>query len=119
MHESNWHLLDDELIGARLNFYLRPEFQEAAPRVFGLLKHVDGETAAAQMIELEKMECETLFFWTKYNPIQDIDAAQSACARVKKGTLYVMQHDAAHWPQYEAPEEFNTVVARFLETGKV
>nr|UII03340.1 meta-cleavage product hydrolase [Paraburkholderia sp.] len=119
MHESNWHLLDEEIIGVRLNFYQRPEFQKAAPYVFNLIAHSDGETAIEKLIDLEKIQCETLFLWTKFNPIHDVEAAQSACARVKNGALYVMKHDAAHWPQYEAPEEFNDVVGCFLETGRI
>jgi pimeloyl-ACP methyl ester carboxylesterase len=30
-----------------------------------------------------------------------------------------MKNDAAHWPQYEAPEEFNAVLRSFLNTGKI
>jgi HOMODA hydrolase len=29
-----------------------------------------------------------------------------------------MKADAAHWPQYEAPQEFNDVMRKFLATGK-
>jgi hypothetical protein len=27
--------------------------------------------------------------------------------------------DAAHWPQYEHPEEHDAVVTRFIKTGEV
>jgi HOMODA hydrolase len=30
-----------------------------------------------------------------------------------------MKADAAHWPQYEADEEFNDVVTHYLKTGKI
>ena len=114
MHPSNWHLLDDELIGSRLVIYQRPDFQKAAGKVFGMLQRVDE----ARMINLEKLTCETLFLWTRDNPIHDVPAAEAACARVPKGRLYVMKADAAHWPQYEAPQEFNDVMRRFLATGQ-
>lgn len=119
MHESNWPLLDNELVGSRLAIYLRPDFQQAAPKVLALLKSADAGAGAPVMIELGKLACDTLFFWTRFNPIHDLEAATAACAQVHGGQLYVMHADAAHWPQYEAPAEFNAVVHRFLQTGKV
>lgn len=119
MHASNWHLLDDELVGTRLAFYQRPDFQQAAPKVLALLKMAEGDAAAPTLIELEKLACETLFFWTHDNPVHDLESATSACARVPRGQLYVARADAAHWPQYETPEEFNRVTDHFLQTGAV
>jgi len=119
MHESNWPLLDDELVGSRLAMYLRPDFQRAAPKVLALLKAADSGAGAPQMIELGKLGRETLFLWTRFNPIHDLEAATAACAQVPGAQLYVMRADAAHWPQYEAPDEFNTVVRGFLQTGTV
>ena len=119
MHESNWHLLDDELIGSRLALYTRAEFQKSAPLVFGLLDRHQEITDRGQLLPLEKIECDTLFLWTRHNPIHDIAAAQAACARTVRGKLYVTQADAAHWPQYEAPEEFNAVMRTYLCSGEV
>lgn len=119
MHESNWPLLDDELVGSRLTMYLRPDFQRAAPKVLALLKSADSGASATGMIELGKLGCETLFLWTRFNPIHDLEAATAACAQVPGAQLYVMRADAAHWPQYEAPDEFNAVVRQFLQTGSV
>lgn len=117
MHESNWHLVDDELVGSRLALYQRPEFQKSAPLVFAMVKRQEADLVA-DMIPLESLACETLFFWTRYNPIHDLEAAEAACARVPDGKLYVMKAAAAHWPQYEAPEEFNAVMRRFLASGE-
>ena len=113
MHPKNWYLLDDELIGSRLAIYQRPDFQKSAGKVFGMLQRFDE----LQMVNLEKIACDTLFLWTRDNPIHDVPAAEAACARTPKGQLYVMKADAAHWPQYEAPEEFNSVMRKFLATG--
>jgi HOMODA hydrolase len=119
MHESNWPLLDDELVGSRLAIYLRPDFQRAAPKVLALLKSADSGAGAPVMLDLGKLACDTLFLWTRFNPIHDLESANAACAQVPGGQLHVMRADAAHWPQYEAPAEFNTVVHQFLQTGKV
>lgn len=116
MHENNWHLVNDELIGSRLALYLRPEFQKSAPQVFGMMKRQDE--LEKQMIALETLRCDTLYLWTHHNPIHDLEAAKAACSRTPGAKLYVMQADAAHWPQYESPAEFNAVMRRFLDTGE-
>ncbi|MFJ4290722.1 alpha/beta fold hydrolase [Cupriavidus sp. NPDC089707] len=117
MHEANWHLLDDELIGSRLALYTRPDFQRTAPLVFALVKRHDELGESGAMIRPHDLQCETLFLWTRDNPIHDVAAATAACERTPKGRLYVMNADAAHWPQYEAPDEFNAVMRKFLTTG--
>lgn len=117
MHESNWHLLDDELIGSRLALYTRPDFQRTAPLVFALVKRHDELGESGAMIQPQDLQCETLYLWTRDNPIHDVAAATAACERTPKGKLYVMRADAAHWPQYEAPDEFNAVMRKFLTTG--
>lgn len=120
IYEGNWHLLDDELVRSRLVIYERPDFQKSAPLVFGRLMRKAGDNdQKIDMIDLERLECETLLLWTKYNPIHDVSAAQAALPRLQQGTLYVMTGDAAHWPQYEQHEEFNTVMCTFLSTGSV
>ncbi|WP_276808111.1 alpha/beta fold hydrolase [Castellaniella defragrans] len=118
MHESNWHLLDDELIGSRLALYTRPEFQRSAPLVFSMLARHDEVVRRGDMLPVEDLRCDTLFFWTRHNPIHDVAAAEAAVARNPRARLYVMKADAAHWPQYECPDEFNDVALRYLRTGE-
>jgi pimeloyl-ACP methyl ester carboxylesterase len=119
LFEGNWRLLTDELIETRLQIYLNPEFQKTASLVFARLARAASGDTEPDMVDLEKIECETLLFWTKHNPIHDVAAAESALPRIKKGKLYVMKTDAGHWPQYEDPQEFNEVVVRYLLTGDV
>lgn len=119
MHSSNWGLLTDELIQTRLQIYLRPDFQKSAPLVFAALGRIESNEQAIALLDLERIEQETLFLWTRHNPVHDVDAAQQACARVRRSSLYVMKAEAAHWPQYEAPGEFNTTMKQFLLDGCV
>ena len=119
IYEGNWNLLTDELVGTRLHHYALPEFQRVAHLVFQRLNQVARGERQMDMIELEKMACETLLFWTKHNPIHDVAAAEAAMPRIPHAQLYVMHTDAGHWPQYEDPAEFNRVVRQFLLTGKV
>ncbi|WP_336335139.1 alpha/beta hydrolase [Pseudomonas putida] len=119
LHESNWHLLDDELIGSRLTLYRQPEFQKSASLVFSLLDRNEELAQRNEFLPVEALQCDTLFFWTRYNPVHDLVAAEAACARNPRAKLYVMKADAGHWPQYEWPEEFNAVVTHYLKTGEV
>ena len=114
MHPSNHHLLVEELIDLRLRIYLAPETRRVAPRINAVIQRHDEF-----LIPLEAMRCETLFLWTRDNPIHDLEAAHAAAAQVPGSVFYVMQSEAAHWPQYEAPDEFNAITASFFATGKL
>ena len=114
MHEKNWPLLTEELVRSRLDIYLNPESLKAAPLVQKQL----ARNNPGDLVAYEHIQAETLFLWTRDNPVHDVAAAEAACARTPHGQLHVMQADAAHWPQYEAPDEFNRVIANFLLTGK-
>ena len=118
LYEGNWDLLNEELVGSRLAIYSRPDFQASAPLVYGRLRKVN-EGGTPDMIELEKVQCDSLLLWTSHNPIHDVAAAESALPRLARGQLYVMKKLAGHWPQYESPEEFNQVMVEFLSTGRV
>jgi len=114
MHPNNHHLLKEELVDLRLRIYLAPETRRVAPTINAVIQRHDDF-----LIPLESLRCETLFLWTVDNPIHDLEAAHAASARVPGSSFYVMQGDAAHWPQYELPDEFNTVAEQFFLTGKV
>jgi HOMODA hydrolase len=119
LHESNWHLLDDELIGSRLALYRLSEFQKSASQVFRLIERTEELEQRNEFLPVEDIQCDTLFFWTRHNPVHDLPAAEAACARNPLAKLYVMKAESAHWPQYESPEEFNAVVTHYLKTGEV
>jgi len=113
-HEDNHGMITEELIKTRLYFYTRPGMKDVAPRVLAMIgKHDD------YLIPLEKIHNDTLFLWTTHNPVHDVETARIASEKVKGSKLYVMKGTAGHWPQYEAPEEFNEVVRKFLTTGSV
>ncbi len=114
MHPNNHHLLVEELIDLRLKIYLAAATRRVAPTINAVIQHHDE-----YLIPLESLGCETLFLWTQDNPIHDLVAARAAAARVPGARFYVMQGDAAHWPQYEVPEEFNAVTSLFFLTGEV
>jgi len=114
MHENNRHLVDDELVDLRLGIYLRPESRAVLPRLNRIIEFHDDH-----LIPLEKLPAGTLFLWTRDNPIHDMPTVEAAQAKVPGSILYVMKGDAAHWQQYEAIDEFNSVATRFFKTGRV
>ena len=114
MHESNHHLINDELVNLRLGIYLKPETIKIASRITEIVQKHDD-----YLIPLEKIKCDTLFLWTEDNPIHDIETARSASEKIPGSHVYVMKSKSAHWPQYEAPEEFNQVTTNFFKYGKV
>jgi HOMODA hydrolase len=113
-HPKNHPMVDDELVGTRLRFYLQPEMREVMPKVLSMIPRHDEF-----LIPLERIQSETLFLWTADNPVHDVESARQACAKVARGQLYLMRADAAHWPQYEAAEEFNAVTRKFFATGRI
>ncbi len=114
LHPRNYHLLHDELVDLRLHIYLAPETRRVAPMINAVIRRHDE-----YLIPLEQLRCHTLFLWTHDNPIHDLEAAHAAAARVAGSQFYLMRGDAAHWPQYEAPDEFNAVASSFFATGRL
>jgi pimeloyl-ACP methyl ester carboxylesterase len=109
IHPDNHHLVTDELINLRLHFYRMPEGCEVTPMVNRMLPRHDEF-----LLPLEQLAVPTMLLWTRDNPIHDLECARAAAARIPGAELYVMAADGAHWPQYEAPEEFNRVARRFF-----
>lgn len=113
-HPKNHGMVNDELIATRLKFYLQPEMREVMPKILSMIPRHDEF-----LIPLDKIQAETLFLWTRDNPVHDVESAQAATKKVARGQFYLMKADAGHWPQYEAPEEFNRVARSFFATGKL
>lgn len=114
MHPNNRHLVDEELVALRLGIYLKPESKAVLGKLNEIVEFHDD-----YLIPLDKLPAGTLFLWTHDNPIHDTESVKAAQASVPGSLLYFMRGDSAHWPQYEAPDEFNAVATRFFLTGQV
>lgn len=117
-YEGNWGMISDELVEARLKIYSSEGYQKTAPLIFERVSRVAAGKAGFPMLELEKITCPALMFWTLHNPIHDVEAAEAALPRLPNGQLYVMKTPAGHWPQYEDSAEFNAAMSRFIDTGE-
>lgn len=113
-HPANHGLISDELVATRLRMYREPGSATVGPRILAMIPRHDDF-----LIPLERIRARTLFLWTEDNPVHDLETARASVKRVRDAELYVMKAKSAHWPQYEAPEEFNEVTRRFFEGGSV
>ena len=113
-HPHNHDMITEELINTRLRYYTQPGMREVAPRVLAMIGIHDD-----YLIPFEKIKAETLFLWTADNPVHDVETARRSSAKLAGSKLYVMKTKSAHWPQYEAPDEFNAVTREFFSEGKV
>ena len=109
IHPDNHDLITDELVNLRLRYYTMPEGREIMPMVNCILPRHDEF-----LLPLEKLRTKTQMLWTRDNPIHDLESAQAAQKRIADSSLYVMKANSAHWPQYEAPEEYNEVTRAFF-----
>ncbi len=106
---NHQRLVTDELVDLRLHYYTMPEGREVTPMVNRMLPRHDEF-----LLPLEQIQAPTMLLWTRDNPIHDLECAEAAAKRIAGARLYVMEADSAHWPQYEAPEEFNRVARAFF-----
>jgi len=69
--------------------------------------HYDEDVAA-------KLKSETLVLWTGLNRGAGPEVGEYL-ASVIPGAQYHLIHGAAHWPQWEQPEEHDEAVLKFLK----
>lgn len=111
IHEDNYHLITEELVHCRLRYYDNEANRRVAPLVNQMLPRHDEF-----LLDLEDIAAPTMLLWTRDNPIHDLLVAEAAHKRMPGSELYVMEANSCHWPQYEAPEEFNQVARRFFDS---
>ena len=82
-----------------------------------LRTYVMGERAFEEEAgedDLKTISHPTLVFWSDKNPGSGPDVGERI-AGVIPGAAYYCMLDAAHWPQWEHPEEHDSVIANFLK----
>ncbi|MEN2742523.1 alpha/beta hydrolase [Microbacterium sp. X-17] len=108
--------MTDEMVDVRLRLYSDPAIHTAMKRVYRL----DGGEYGPQFqprhdeSTLARFEHETLVFWTDLNPGYGPDYAEYVAGKLPNAKFYIMR-DAAHWPQWEKPEEHDQVLIEFIK----
>lgn len=103
----------DELVDLRHAIYTRPDTNASLTQVFS---NSFGRDAAniVEEDELAKLTVPTMALWSDKNPGAGADVGERLANLVKGASHYCID-DAAHWPQWEKPEEHDRVVLDFLD----
>ena len=104
--------MTDEMVQIRLRLYSDPEIHQSMLNVFMIGKQPTW-TFKWEEEDLQKFEPETLVFWTEHNPGQGPDYGEYVAGLLPGAKFYNML-DAAHWPQWEKPEEHDQVLIDFI-----
>ena len=108
----------DELVELRYSLYSDPEIQASLRKVFS---NAFGGGAPRRMVpegRLAEISVPTLVYWTDHNPGAGPDVGRKIASMIPGAHFYCMD-DAAHWPQWEHPEEHDRVITEFLRGGNV
>ena len=105
----------DELVDLRYALYTRPDVNAALRKVVanGLGIGKDRNQYLTED-DLKTISHPTLVFWSDKNPGSGPDVGERIASLIP-GAAYYCMLDAAHWPQWEHPEEHDRVIANFLK----
>ena len=104
----------DELVELRLKYFSFPELNAV---LRGAIPGAATRGGAPRRYEEE--DCKnytptTLVFWTEFNPSGGPDIGEYFAGLIPGAKWYLMK-DAAHWPQWEHPEEHDQVITDFIQ----
>ncbi len=103
----------EELIDLRHALYNRPDTNASLTDVFRHSFQRPHSPWSIHEAELANITAPTLVLWSDKNPGAGPDAGQRI-AKLIPGSQYFCITDAAHWPQWEQPEQHDTAVNAFL-----
>jgi len=104
----------DELVELRYRMYTDPDTRRALTDVFAnSFGGGDSRDYQLQVEQLQEIKTPTLVLWTEKNPGAGPEVGKYLASVIPGAQFYCMA-DAAHWPQWEHPEEHDDVVLKFL-----
>lgn len=103
----------DELVQLRLALWSREDTRTALTEYYEKLFSPECDNYLFGDADLAKIEVPTLLLWSEKNPVAGIPEAEHLLSVIPNAQLHVIK-GAAHWPQWERPEEHDAVVLRFL-----
>lgn len=103
----------EELVDLRHAIYTNPETNASLTNVFGNSFQGDQAPHVIEESDLAKIAAPTLVLWSDKNPGAGPDAGKRLASCIPGAQFYCI-NDAAHWPQWEKPEEHDRVVSGFL-----
>lgn len=110
-----------DLVDYRLALYQDPAINAKMVKWFrlkddGLGRGADLWDYEPQFTEedFQKVKAKSLVFWTAQNPGEGPDVGEYL-AGIVPGCQFYLMDDAAHWPQWEKPEEHDQVLIEFIK----
>jgi pimeloyl-ACP methyl ester carboxylesterase len=103
----------DELVELRTQIYSRPDTNASLAQVFGASFAGQKSLNTIEEDDLPKIKVPALALWSDKNPGAGADVGERLAALIPGSAHYCIM-DAAHWPQWEKPEEHDAVVLAFL-----
>ena len=103
----------DELVQLRLALWSREDTRIALKEYYERLFSPECDALLFDDAALARITAPTLLLWTEKNPIAGPDEALRLQKIIKGSEVYVIK-GAAHWPQWERPEEHDREVLRFI-----
>lgn len=104
----------DELVDLRCGFYSNPETKKSLTSVFETAFGPKSGEFRIPEDRLREIKVPTLVLWSDKNPGAGADVGKYTASLIP-GAQYYCINDAAHWPQWEKPEEHDRVVSAFLK----
>ncbi|HJV25953.1 MAG TPA: alpha/beta hydrolase [Aromatoleum sp.] len=103
----------EELIDLRVKLWSDLATRESLTGYYERLFAPECEHFLYTLDDLARIKAPTLLLWTEKNPIAGPEAAFAMHEVIKNSSVHIVK-DAAHWPQWERPEEHDRVVLDFL-----
>ncbi|MEQ8387666.1 MAG: alpha/beta hydrolase [Alphaproteobacteria bacterium] len=104
----------DELVELRYKLWTIPQTKNALLEYYDRLFHPSCQGYLFNEEHIQTISVPTLVLWTDKNPFHGEDVAEYLKSLIKGSDLHIMRN-AAHWPQWELPEEHDEVVTKFIQ----
>jgi len=105
----------EELIDIRIALWSRPDTRAALLDYYAHLFGPRNQEFLFTENDLTRVKPRTLILWTDHNPIHGVDAAERMRELIPNSTVGLIKN-AAHWPQWEQPEEHDRLVSDFIRS---
>ena len=105
----------DELVDIRLKLYQDPDVRRSMNNVYtnAFVDLTMFEKYWVQEEDCANLKHDSLVFWTEFNPGEGPEIGERFASLIP-GAKYYCMADAAHWPQWEHPEEHDQVLIDFI-----
>jgi len=108
--------LTDELVEQQYRMYADPSIRASMKRVYGVTAPRPALLCYEER-EAAKLQTPCLVLWTDKNRGQGPEVGEYLAGCLQAN--FHLIHDAAHWPQWEQPQEHDEVVTDFLQRSRL